>query len=134
MAAISESQSHCDKLCQSPTKFTVPATWKHLPDPEQHKQPNVWDLKDPAHPLHRYGEQKAYEKWLDKAREEANDSPKRPLPSTNPRSPGLEDISEEEENPYPFTFHELTPPERHLPIVGSSTMLGTFQPKEPRDP
>jgi hypothetical protein len=59
--------------------------------------------------------QKAYEQWLDKAREEANDSPKHPSLSTNPHSPGLEEISEEE-----------TLPEEHLPIAGPSTMLEGF--------
>jgi hypothetical protein len=87
-----------------------------LPEPEEAcKQPNVWDLKDPAYPLHRHGAQKAYEHWLDKAREEANDSPKCPLPSTNTHSPGLEEIPEEE-----------IPPEKHSPIKEPPTMLGEF--------
>jgi hypothetical protein len=116
MAAISQSQSHHNKSRQSPVKSTVPATREHLPEPKEAcKQPNVWDLKDPAHPLHRHGAQKAYEHWLDKAREEANDSPKHPLPSTNPHSPGLEEIPEEE-----------TSPEEPLPIAGPSTMPGGF--------
>jgi hypothetical protein len=116
MAAISESQSCHDKSCQSPSKSTVPATWEHLPEPEEpHKQPNVWDLKDPAHPLHQHDVQKAYEQWLDKAREEANNSPKHPLLSTDPHSPSLEEIPEEE-----------FPLEEHSPIAGLSTMLGEF--------
>jgi hypothetical protein len=116
MAAISESQSCCDELCQSPAKSTVSVTWEHSPDPEEIcKQPNIWDLKDLAHPLHRYGTQKAYEHWLDKAREEADDSLKHLLLSTNPRSPGLEEIPEEE-----------LPLEEHPPIAGPSTMLGGF--------
>jgi hypothetical protein len=87
-----------------------------LPEPEEaHKQPNVWDLKDPAHPLYRHGAQKAYEHWLDKAREEANDSPKHPSPSSDTRSPSLEDIPEEE-----------TLSEEHPPIAEPSTMLGEF--------
>jgi hypothetical protein len=103
----------------------VPLTREHSPEPEEpRKQPNIWDLKDPAHPLHRHGAQKAYEHWLDKAREEANDSPKRPLPTTSPHSPGLEDIPEEED----------MPPEETLPIAGSSTMLGEFSRIEPQDP
>jgi hypothetical protein len=112
MAAISQSQSR-----QSPAKSTVPSTWEHLPEPkEPHKQPNVWDLKDPAHPLHRHGAQKAYEHWLDKAREEAHDSPKcLSLPSTNPHSPTLEDIPEED-----------MPTEENPPIAGPSTMPGEF--------
>jgi hypothetical protein len=116
MAAISQSESHCAESQQSPAKSTVPATREHSPEPkETHKQSNIWDLKDPAHPLHRHGAQKAYEYWLDKAREEANDSPKHPSPSTNPCSPGLEEIPEEE-----------LPPEEHLPIAGPSTMPGEF--------
>jgi hypothetical protein len=72
-------------------------TQEHLPEPEEsHKQPNVWDLKDPAHPLHQHGAQKAYEHWLDKAREEANDSAKCPSPTTSSHSPNLEDIPEED--------------------------------------
>jgi hypothetical protein len=116
MAAISKSQSHRNELCQSPAKSTVPATQEHLPDPEEsHKQSNVWDLKDPAHPLHQHGAKKAYEHWLDKAREEANNSPKRPLLSTDPCSPGLEEIPEEE-----------LPLEEQPPIAGPSTMPGSF--------
>jgi hypothetical protein len=116
MAAISQSQSCHNESHQSPAKSTVPATQEHSPEPEEaHKQPNVWDLKDPAHPLHRHSTQKAYEHWLDKAREEANDSPKCLLPSTNPHSPGLEEIPEED-----------MPPEEHLPITGPSTMPGEF--------
>jgi hypothetical protein len=37
------------------------------------------------------------------------------LPSTNPHSPGLEEISEEEPSP-----------EEHLPVAGPSTMPGEF--------
>src|SRR5437588_4039287 len=97
MAAISQSQSHRDKSRQSPAKSTVPATREHSPEPKEAcKQPNIWDLKDPAHPLHQHGTQKAYEHWLDKAREEANNSPKHPSLSTNPHSPGLEEIPEED--------------------------------------
>src|SRR5437588_13092582 len=114
MAAISQSQSCRNKSCQSPAKSTVPSTREHSPEPEGPcKQPNVWDLKDPAHPLHQHGAQKAYKHWLDKAREEANDSPKRlSLLSTNPHSPVLEEISEED-----------VPSDEHSPIEGLSTML-----------
>jgi hypothetical protein len=116
MAAISQSQLCHDESRQSPAKSTVPATWEHLPEPEEaHKQPNIWDLKDPAHPLHRHDAQKAYEHWLDKAREEANDSPKHPSLSTSSRSPSLEEIPKEE-----------VPPEEQPPIVGPSTMPGEF--------
>jgi hypothetical protein len=116
MAATSKSQSCCNESCQSPAKSTVPATWEHSPDPEEaHKQPNIWDLKDPAHPLHQHGTQKAYEHWLDKAREKANNSPKCPSPSTDPHLPGLEEIPEEE-----------SPLEEHPPIAGPSTMPGGF--------
>jgi hypothetical protein len=134
MAAISQSQSCHDESHHSPAQSTIPATQKHSPDPKLHKQSNIWDLKDPAHPLYQHGKQKAYEKWLDQAREEADDSPKCLSPSTNPRSPGLEDISKEEKNPYPFTFHEIMPPKRHLLIAEPSNMPGTFNPTEPRDP
>jgi hypothetical protein len=96
-----------------------------LPEPEEpHKQPNVWDLKDPAHPLHQHDTQKTYEHWLDKAREKANDSPKHSLLlSTNPNSPGLESIPEED-----------ALPEESLPIAGPSTMPGEPLMKEPQDP
>jgi hypothetical protein len=87
-----------------------------LPESEKlYKQPNIWDLKDLAHPLYRYGTQKAYEHWLDKARKKANDSPKHLSPSTNPHSSDLEDTPEEE-----------LPPEEHSPIVKPSTMPGEF--------
>src|SRR5438445_7629689 len=53
MAAISQSQSRRDESRQSPAKSTVPSTREHSPEPKEPcKQPNVWDLKDPAHPLH----------------------------------------------------------------------------------
>jgi hypothetical protein len=97
---------------------------EHSPEPEEpRKQPNVSDLKDPAHPLHRYGAQKAYEQWLDKAREEANNSPKCPSPTTSPHSPTLESIPEED-----------MPPEESPPIAGPSTMPGEFSGIEPQDP
>src|SRR5437879_5881972 len=113
MAAISQSQSRYDESHQSPAKSTVPATQEHSPEPEEsYKQPNIWDLKDPAYPLHRHGAQKAYEHWLDKAREEANNSPKCSSLTTSSHSPGLEDIPE-----------EATLPEESLPIAGPSTML-----------
>jgi hypothetical protein len=103
----------------------VPSTREHSPEPEEsYKQPNVWDLKDPAHPLHRHGAQKAYEHWLDKAWEEANDSPKRPSLTTSSHLPSLEDIPEEED----------MPPEETSPIAGSSTMPGEFSEIEPQDP
>jgi hypothetical protein len=56
------------------------------------------------------------------------------LLSTNPHSPDLEDIPEEEKNIYPFYFYEKSLPERHLPIKGPFTMLGIFNPKELGDP
>jgi hypothetical protein len=116
MAAISQSQSYHDESYQSPAKSTVPATWEHSPEPEEpHKQPNIWDLKDLAHPLHRHDAQKAYKHWLDKAREKANNSPKCPSLSTNPHSPGLEEIPDED-----------LPLEEHSPIAGPSTMPGEF--------
>src|SRR5438445_8548048 len=116
MAAISQSQSQCDESRQSPAKSTVPLTREHSPEPEEpRKQQNVGDLKDPAHPLHRHGAQKAYEHWLDKAQEEANDSPKRPLLTTSLQSPNLESIPEED-----------MPPEENPPIAGPSTIPGEF--------
>src|SRR5437879_1229355 len=116
MAAIPQSQSRHHELHQSPAKSTVPLTREHSPEPkEPRKQPNVWDLKDPAHPLHRHSTQKAYEQWLDKAREEANDSPKRPSPTSSLHSPQLESIPEED-----------LPPEENPPIAGPSTMPGEF--------
>jgi hypothetical protein len=124
MAAISQSQSRRDESHQSPAKSTVPSTREHSPETEEpRKQPNVWDLKDPAHPLHRHGTQKAYEQWLDKAREEANNSPKRPSPTSSLHSPQLESIPEED-----------VPPEESPPIVGPSNMLGEFSEIEPQDP
>jgi hypothetical protein len=116
MAAISQSQSHRDESHQSPAKSTVPSTREYSPEPEEpRKQPNIWDLKDSAHPLHRHGAQKAYEHWLNKAREEANDSPKHPSLTTSPHSPSLEDIPEED-----------IPPEETSPVAGPSTMPGEF--------
>jgi hypothetical protein len=113
-----------NKSCQSPAKSTVPSTREHSPEPEEpHKQPNIWDLKNPAYPLHQHGAQKAYEHWLDKAREEANDSPKRLSPTTSSHLPNLENIPEED-----------MPPEENPPIAGPSTMLGEFSEIEPQDP
>jgi hypothetical protein len=123
MAAVSQSQSRHDESRQSPAKSTVPLTREHLPEPKEPcKQPNVWDLKDPAHPLHQHGTQKAYEHWLDKAREEANDSPKRPSPTSSLHSPNLESIPEED-----------LPPEETAPVAGPSTMPGEFS-EELQDP
>ena len=65
MAAISQSQSRRNKSRQSPAASTVPATRRHSPKPEEpSKQPITWDLKDPAHPLHRWGAQQAYKEHI----------------------------------------------------------------------
>ena len=55
MAAISTSQSCRNKSRHSPSAPSIPATRLHSPEPEAgpSKQPITWDLKDPAHPLHR---------------------------------------------------------------------------------
>ena len=61
MAAISTSQSCCDELHHSPLAPSIPATRPHSPESEAgpSKRPITWDLKDPAHPLHRWGMQQA---------------------------------------------------------------------------
>jgi hypothetical protein len=116
MAATSQSQSRRDESCQSPAKSTIPSTQEHSPETEEPcKQPNTWDLKDPGHPLHRHGAQKAYEHWLDKAQEEANDSLKCSLLTTSPHLPSLEDIPEEDVSP-----------EETSPIMDTSAMPGEF--------
>ena len=70
MAAISTSQSHCNELRHSPSAPLIPATRCHSPEPEAgpSKQPITWDLKDPAHPLHRWGMQQAYKEHIKQAR------------------------------------------------------------------
>ena len=72
MAAISTSQSHRDKLLCSPPISLIPTTRRHSPEPEAGpsgarptKQPITWDLKDPAHPLHRWGMQQAYKQHIE---------------------------------------------------------------------
>jgi hypothetical protein len=67
--------------------------------------------------------QKAYEQWLDKAREEAHDSPKCPSPTSSSHSPQLESIPEED-----------MPPEETSPIAGPSTTPGEFSKIEPQGP
>ena len=69
MAAISTSQSCCDKSCHSSSVPSIPATRPHSPEPElgPSKQPITWDLKDPAHPLYRWGMQQAYKKHIEQA-------------------------------------------------------------------
>ena len=59
MAAISTSQLCHDKSCHSPSAPSILATRCHSPEPElgPSKQSITWDLKDPAHPLHRWGMQ-----------------------------------------------------------------------------
>ena len=41
----------------------------HSPEPEAgpSKQPIIWDLKDPAHPLHQWGMQQAYKEHIEQA-------------------------------------------------------------------
>ena len=125
MDAISESESRRDESRQSPAKSTVPSTRAHSPDPEvpdpEPKRTNTWDLKDPAHPLHRWGAQQAYKGWLDQQRTEAEQSPEATSPPTHRSTPpGLEDIPEEEEEP--------------IPVAGPSTMPGALSPTSPSDP
>jgi hypothetical protein len=113
MAAISQSQSCCDELRQSPAASTVPTTRCHSPEPEEpSKQPITWDLKDPAHPLHRWGAQQAYKEHIKRqgydypvprspvktpsqpTSPQQSSSPR--MANSSPRSPGLESISEED--------------------------------------
>ena len=74
MAAISDSQSRCDKSHRSPPISSIPATRRHSPEPEAgpseagpSKRPITWDLKDPAYPLHRWGMQQAYKQHIEEA-------------------------------------------------------------------
>ena len=124
MAAVSTSQSRCDELRHSPSAPLIPATRPHSPEPEAgpSKRPITQDLKDPAHPLHRWGMQQAYKEHIEQA---GYDYPVPRLPSvksgsqpampvlpqeaspqqstrpcsetTGLCSPGLESIPEEEE-------------------------------------
>ena len=141
MAAISTSQSRHNKSCHSPSAPSIPATRLHSPEPEAgpSKRPITWDLKDPAHPLHRWGMQQAYKEHIKQA---GYDYPVPRLPSvksgsqlvspalpqetspqqgtsphletTSLRSPGLESIPEED-------IEEAAPPDGHHQ---PPTMLG----------
>src|SRR5947208_11046606 len=86
MDAISESESR-----QSPAKSTVPSTRAHSPDPEvpdpEPKRTNTWALKDPAHPLHRWGTQQPYKGSLDQQSPEAEQNPQATTPSTHHSTP-----------------------------------------------
>ena len=133
MAAISTSQSRRNESCYSPSAPSIPATRPHSPEPEAgpSKQPITWDLKDPAHPLHRWGMQQAYKKHIEQAgydypvphspsvrsgsQPASPASPQQTSPhqSTSPRlettglrSPGLESIPEEEEAAPPGGHHQ----------------------------
>ena len=118
MAAISNSQSRRDESCRSPPVPSIPATRLHSPEPEAGpsdagptKRPITWDLKDPAHPLHRWGMQQAYKEHLERQRYDypvprspgKTSQPTTPQQSSSPRttnssprSPGLESIPEED--------------------------------------
>ena len=133
MAAISTSQSRCDESRHSPSAPSIPATRPHSPEPEAgpSKRPITWDLKDPAHPLHRWGMQQAYKKHIKQARYDypvprspsvksgsqpaspASPQQTSPHQSTSPRSettglrsPGLESIPEEDEAVPPGGHHQ----------------------------
>ena len=133
MAAISTSQSRRDELCHSPSAPSIPATRLHSPEPEAgpSKQPITWDLKDPVHPLHRWGMQQAYKEHIEQAgynypvphsplvrsgsQPASPTSPQQTSPhqstsphseTTNPHSPGLESIPEED-------IEEAAPPGGH---------------------
>ena len=69
MAAISTSQSCCNKSHHSPSAPSIPATRPHSPESEAgpSKRPITWDLKDPAHPLHRWGMQQAFKEHIKRA-------------------------------------------------------------------
>ena len=135
MAAISQSQSCRDELHQSPVASTVPATRRHSPKPEEpSKRPINWDLKDLAHPLHRWGAQQAYKEHIErqgynypvprspiKTPSQLTLPQQSPSPRTtnsSPCLPGLESISEED--PISLTSEAALPGGHHQP----PTMLG----------
>ena len=137
MAAISTSQSRCDKSHHSPSAPLISATRLHSPEPEAgpSKRPITWDLKDPVHPLHRWGMQQAYKEHIKQAgynylvprlpsvrsgsqpaspaspqqtSPHQNTSPR--LETTGLRSPGLESIPEEDiEEAMPLGGHHQPP-------------------------
>ena len=141
MAAISTSQSCCDKSHRSPSIPSIPATRPHSPEPEAgpSKQTITWDLKDSAHPLYQWGMQQAYKEHIEQTRynypvprspsvksgsqlgSPASPQETSPQQSASPClgttslcSPGLESIPEEEDT-------EAAPPGgHHQPL----TMLG----------
>ena len=129
MAAISTSQSRRDKSCRSSPVSLIPTTRRQSPEPEAGpsgasptKRPITWDLKDPVHPLHRWGMQQAYKQHIKEVgynysvpcSPSAKSGSQLALPvspqqtspqqttsplsdSTGFHSPGLESIPEEEE-------------------------------------
>ena len=130
MAAISQSQSRRDESRQSPAASTVPATRRHSPEPEEpSKRPITWDLKDPAHPLHRWGAQQAYKEHIKRQGYDypvprspirMPSQPTLPQQSTSPctansspRLPGLESIPKEE--PISSTSEAAPPGGHHWP-------------------
>jgi hypothetical protein len=129
MAAQAKSEWHCDKSYHSPAKSTVPSTHAHSPDPklvpEEHKWTNTWDLKDSAHPLHRWGAIQAEARWIRELKEKAeHGSEALPMSSYHHLPPGLEDIPEEEDAP--LELLQL--------ITRPSTMPGALSPTSPSDP
>ena len=131
MAAISTSQLQHNSSRSSPPVFSIPTTRHHSPEPEAGpsgasptKQSITWDLKDPVHPLHRWGMQQAYKQHIEEAGYDypvprspsaKSDSQTSPQQTTSPlsdstgfHSPGLESIPEEEE-----TEAEAAPPGGH---------------------
>ena len=137
MAAISTSQSCRDKSHHSPLAPSIPATRLHSPEPEAgpSKRPITWDLKDPVHPLHRWGMQQAYKEHIKQAGYDypvscspsvksgsqlaspASPQQTSPHQSTSPRLettglrlPGLESIPEEKiEEAMPLGGHHQLP-------------------------
>jgi hypothetical protein len=126
MDAISTSQSWRDESHHSPSNPTVPTTHHHSPEPEpapeEGKCPNIWDLKDPAHPLHHHRVQQAYKEWLDRdwAKADTEQAPSSGSSNCSLSSPHLGVIPEEDE---PETTLPHGPP-----IARPSTILGGLSP------
>lgn len=133
MDHVSQAQSRRSESRHSPSTPSIPATRPRSPEePEpgpSEKRPNTWDLKDPAHPLHRWGAQQAYKEHIEQSGYEYLGSPQRsaqPSPRvspthSSPRGSDLESIPEED---------QPLPPEPAPP----TTMPGALSPTSPSDP
>ena len=124
MAAISNNQSRRDESRRSPPISSIPTIRCHSPEPEAgpseaspSKRPITWDLKDPAHPLHRWGMQQAYKQHIEEA---GYDYPVPRSPAAKSGSQPASPVSPQQTSPQQTSPQQTSPQQTTSPLSDST--------------